>query len=93
MLQAKRVQIVSITQAFGDDPAAELALGMLALFDEYQSAENGKHVKRTMIANAVNGFWNGQTPPIGFRTVAVPQQRGTTANGSSTIRQRCTFPG
>ena len=49
---------------------------MLALFDEYHSAENSKHVKRTMIANAANGYWNGQTPPLGYRTVIVPQTKG-----------------
>lgn len=53
-----------------------MAIAMLAIFDEYHSAENGKHVRRTMIANAVNGFWNGQTPPLGFRTYVVPQPRG-----------------
>lgn len=59
MLRRHRVRIVSITQSFGDDPASELAVGMLALFDEYHSAENSKHVKRTMLANASRGFWNG----------------------------------
>ena len=43
-LQRHKVRIVSITQSFGDDPASELAVGMLALFDEYHSAENSKHV-------------------------------------------------
>ncbi len=75
-LRRKKIRIVSITQNFGDDPASDMAVGMLALFDEYHSAENGKHVRRTMIANAANGFWNGQTPPLGFRTYAVPQPRG-----------------
>lgn len=75
-LRPHRVSFVSITQEFGDDPASELALSMVALFDEYHSAENAKHVRRTMIANAKAGNWNGQTPPIGFRTVAVPQPRG-----------------
>jgi site-specific DNA recombinase len=70
------VRIVSITQSFGDDPASELAVGMLALFDEYHSAENSKHVKRTMLANASRGFWNGQTPAFGYCTVAVPRSRG-----------------
>ena len=37
MLKRSKVRIVSITQEFGDDPAAELAVGMLALFDEYHS--------------------------------------------------------
>src|SRR3712207_325845 len=31
-LKYAKVRIVSITQSFGDDPASELALGMLALF-------------------------------------------------------------
>ena len=75
-LRRKKIRIVSITQNFGDDPASDMAVAMLAIFDEYHSAENGKHVRRTMIANAVNGFWNGQTPPLGFRTFVVPQPRG-----------------
>lgn len=75
-LRRKKIRIVSITQNFGDDPASDMAVAMLAIFDEYHSAENGKHVRRTMIANAANGFWNGQTPPLGFRTYVVPQPRG-----------------
>ncbi len=75
-LRRRKVRIVSITQNFGDDPASDMAVAMLAIFDEYHSAENGKHVRRTMIANAANGFWNGQTPPLGFRTYVVPQPRG-----------------
>ncbi|RVU00488.1 recombinase family protein, partial [Novosphingobium umbonatum] len=70
-----KVKIVSITQAFGDDPASDLAIGMLSLFDEYQSAEIQKHVTRTMLANAKQGNWNGQTPPFGYMTVAVPQPK------------------
>ncbi len=70
------VRIVSITQQFGSDPASDLASGMLALFDEYHSAENGKHVRRTMVANAVKGYWNGQTPPLGYYSVTVPQPKG-----------------
>ncbi|RVU01145.1 recombinase family protein, partial [Novosphingobium umbonatum] len=43
---------------------------------EYQSAEIQKHVTRTMLANAKQGNWNGQTPPFGYMTVAVPQPKG-----------------
>ena len=75
-LRRRKVRIVSITHNFGDDPASDMAVAMLAIFDEYHSAENGKHVRRTMIANAVKGYWNGQTPPFGFRTVVVPQATG-----------------
>jgi site-specific DNA recombinase len=41
---------------------------MMALFDEYQSKENGKE-------NARQGFWNGARAPIGYRIVAA-EQRG-----------------
>ena len=75
-LRRKKIRIISVTQNFGDDPASDLAVSMLAIFDEYHSAENAKHLRRTMIANAVNGFRNGQTPPVGFRTYRVPQPRG-----------------
>jgi site-specific DNA recombinase len=75
-LRRLKIRLVSITQNLGDDPAADMAMGMLALSDEYNSKENAKHVRRAMLANAANGFWNGQTPPFGFRTYAMPQSRG-----------------
>jgi site-specific DNA recombinase len=71
-----KVKFLSITQEFGDDPASDLAMNMVAVFDEYHSAENSKHVRRTMIANAKNGHWNGHCPPIGFKIVAVAQPKG-----------------
>nr|WP_294170898.1 recombinase family protein [uncultured Sphingomonas sp.] len=76
MLKRPKVRIVSITQSFGDDPAAELAIGMLALFDEYTSLENAKHTQRAMLANARLGYWNGQTPPLGYRTYEAERKEG-----------------
>ena len=76
MLKRSKVRIVSITQGFGDDPAAELAIGMLALFDEYHSVENAKHTQRAMLANARQGFWNGQTPPLGYRVYEAEKRAG-----------------
>ncbi|WP_234682348.1 recombinase zinc beta ribbon domain-containing protein [Bradyrhizobium monzae] len=49
---------------------------IMALFDEYQSKENAKHVLRAMNENARQGFWNGAPPPIGYRIVAA-EQRGS----------------
>ena len=48
---------------------------IMALFDEYQSKENAKHVLRALKENARQGFWNGSLPPIGYRIVAA-EQRG-----------------
>jgi site-specific DNA recombinase len=46
----------------------------MALYDEYQSKENAKHVLRALKENARQGFWNGSLPPIGYRVVAAAQR-------------------
>ena len=69
------VKLVSITQEMGDDPMHVMMRQIMALFDEYQSKENGKHVIRALKENARQGFWNGSLPPIGYRVVDV-EQRG-----------------
>jgi DNA invertase Pin-like site-specific DNA recombinase len=60
----------------GDDPMHVMMRQIMALFDEYQSKENAKHVLRAMNENARQGFWNGALPPIGYRIVAA-EQRGS----------------
>ncbi|MDU3045463.1 recombinase family protein, partial [Bradyrhizobium sp.] len=69
------VKLVSITQEMGDDPMHVMMRQIMALFDEYQSRENAKHVMRALKENARQGFWNGSLPPIGYRVVAA-EQRG-----------------
>ncbi|MBI2742157.1 MAG: recombinase family protein [Rhodospirillales bacterium] len=69
------VKLVSITQEMGDDPMHVMMRQIMALFDEYQSKENAKHVIRALKENARQGFWNGSLPPIGYRTVAA-EERG-----------------
>ena len=64
------VKLISITQEMGDDPMHVMMRQIMALFDEYQSKENAKHVMRALKENARQGFWNGSLPPIGYRTVA-----------------------
>ena len=70
------VKLVSITQEMGDDPMHVMMRQIMALFDEYQSKENAKHVLRAMNENARQGFWNGARAPIGYRIVAA-EQRGS----------------
>jgi len=70
------MRLVSITQELGDDPAQVMMRQVIALFDEYQSKENAKHVLRSMKENARQGYWNGARPPFGFRTVEV-ERRGS----------------
>src|SRR5215831_2838007 len=69
------VKLVSITQEIGDDPMHVMMRQIMALFDEYQSKENAKHVLRAMNENARQGFWNGARPPFGYRTI-IAEHRG-----------------
>ena len=70
------VKLVSITQELGDDPAQVMMRQVIALFDEYQSRENAKHVLRAMKENARQGYWNGARPPYGYMAVEV-ERRGS----------------
>ena len=70
------VRLLSITQELGDDPAQVMMRQVIALFDEYQSKENAKHVLRSMKENARQGYWNGSKPPFGYRAVEV-ERRGS----------------
>jgi site-specific DNA recombinase len=69
------IKLVFITQEMGDDPMHVMMRQIMALFDEYRSKENAKHVLRALKENALQGFWNGSLPPIGYRVVAA-EQRG-----------------
>lgn len=69
------VRLVSITQELGDDPAQVMMRQVIALFDEYQSRENAKHVLRAMKENARQGFYNGSRLPLGF-TLEEVEKRG-----------------
>jgi site-specific DNA recombinase len=64
-LAKHNVKVVSITQPVGDEsePVHAMMRKVIALFDEYQSRENAKHVIRSMKDNARQGFWNGGYGP------------------------------
>tara|TARA_R110002110_G_scaffold44362_1_gene136730 strand:- start:17 stop:1630 length:1614 start_codon:yes stop_codon:yes gene_type:complete len=65
------VSVVSMTQETGEGAQGEFIRQMIASFDEYQSAETAKHVTRSMLENAKRGYWNGSTPPFGYKTITV----------------------
>ena len=75
-LRKQGVEVVSVTQPTGDDPSQEMMRQMIGIFDEYTSRENGKNVIRAMRESAKQGFWNGTTPPLGYRIVAA-ERRGS----------------
>jgi site-specific DNA recombinase len=68
-LERKGVRVVSMTQELGHDVTHDMIRQIIAVFDEFQSRENSKHTKRAMLENARQGFWNGSSPPLGYRVV------------------------
>ena len=74
-LEKRGVRVVSITQEVGNDATGKFVKQIIAAADELSSAENAKHVLRSMKENARQGFWNGSRPPYGYRTVEV-ERRG-----------------
>jgi site-specific DNA recombinase len=50
------IRLLSITQEMGDDPMHVMMRQIMALFDEYQSKENAKHVLRALKENARQGL-------------------------------------
>jgi DNA invertase Pin-like site-specific DNA recombinase len=65
------VRLESVTQETGTDATGELIRKIIALFDEYSSRENAKHVLRSVKQNAKLGFWNGAAAPFGYRITEV----------------------
>lgn len=75
-LRKHGVTVESVTQPTrDDDPAAQMLRQVIGIFDEYTSKENGRQVTRAMRENAKQGFWNGATPPLGYKTVEA-ERRG-----------------
>ena len=75
-LRKSGVEVVSVTQPTGDDPSQQLMRQIIGIFDEYTSRENGKNVIRAMRESAKQGFWNGATPPLGYRIIEA-ERRGS----------------
>lgn len=65
-LRRAKVKLISITQPMAEDEAGHMIRQILASFDEYQSRENGKNVRRSMTENARQGFFNGSRAPFGY---------------------------
>ncbi len=77
-LEDHGILLKSVTQEFGEGDHAELIQTILAAADQHTSRETAKHVKRSMLENARQGFWNGSAPPYGYRTM-VAEMRGEKA--------------
>lgn len=67
-LERHGVQVTSLTENI-DGEAGWMMRSLIAMFNEQSSRETSKHVKRTRIENAKQGYWNGGKPPIGYMSV------------------------
>ena len=67
-LEENGVRLISVTQDLGEGETADLLRTMVGAFDEHNSKETAKHVTRSMLENAEQGFWNGSRSPFGYRT-------------------------
>ena len=74
-LRKHGVEVVSVTQPTGDDHSRELMRQLIGVFDEHTSREISKNTTRAMRESAKQGFWNGATPPLGYKIVEA-EQRG-----------------
>ncbi|HEV2563442.1 MAG TPA: recombinase family protein [Rhizomicrobium sp.] len=86
-LEKHGVSLVSITQSFGEGTSANFAETVLAAADQYHSEETAKHVTRTMLENARQGFWNGSQAPFGYRTIDA-EKRGQKIKKRLEIEER-----
>jgi DNA invertase Pin-like site-specific DNA recombinase len=87
-LRKHGVEVVSVTQPTGDDPSQEMMRQIIGIFDEYPSRENGKNVTRAMRESAKQGFWNGTTPPLGYRIVAAERRVPRPRSDSKSTRSK-----
>lgn len=74
-LRKHGVDVVSVTQPTGDDPSQILVRQIIGAFDEHTSREISKNTTRAMRESAKQGFWNGATPPLGYKIVEA-ERRG-----------------
>jgi site-specific DNA recombinase len=77
-LEKAGVEFISITQDIGSGDQAKVMRTIVGAMDEYQSEETAKHVRRSMIENAKQGFWNGSMPPFGYEAYEA-EKRGNRA--------------
>lgn len=74
-LERHGVEVISLTENI-EGEAGWVLRTMIAMFNEHSSRETAKHVKRTRIENAKQGFWNGGRPPIGYISVPCGEKFG-----------------
>ncbi|MBO5248015.1 MAG: recombinase family protein [Clostridia bacterium] len=66
ILYDHNVELISITQDYGDSDEAQLILGIHHLFDAQYSLKNARHTHSGMMTKALKALHCGGKPPLGF---------------------------
>ena len=68
LLKQNGVDVISVTEPFDEEsPQGRLINGIITVINEFYSANLGRETIRGQRENANQGFWNGGTPPIGYK--------------------------
>ena len=62
------VEMVSVTENFGEGRAKRMGQTFTAIFDEQRALDDAIYTRKSRRSNARNGFWNGGRVPYGFTT-------------------------
>ncbi|MBU2979019.1 recombinase family protein [Alteromonas sp. C1M14] len=77
-LANSNTKIAYVSQNIDDGDSGFIYEGILELFDEYYSRQVSQDTKRSMIANAQKGFFNGGYVTFGYQQESVPGQKKKT---------------
>ncbi|QDH35123.1 hypothetical protein E2E27_12800 [Porphyrobacter sp. YT40] len=64
------IEMVSVTENFGEGRTKRVGQTLVALMDEQRAIDDAIQTRKSRRANARNGFWNGGPVPYGYETYA-----------------------
>ena len=64
------IEMVSVTENFGEGRTKRVGQTLVALMDEQRAIDDAIQTRKSRRANARNGFWNGGPVPFGYETYA-----------------------
>jgi site-specific DNA recombinase len=87
LLRNNGVSVVSVTEPFDEEsPQGKLINGIISVINEFYSSNLAKETMRGQRENAKQGFWNGGTPPIGYKVKKI--KRGNAEKSTFEIDER-----
>ncbi len=70
-LRKAGVKLLYVTEEFGEDSPGRMMRNLKSMFNEHFADETSHHTRRTMRANAVDGYYNGGKVPFGYESKTV----------------------